>query len=315
MKTNQKEIQEFCNQIEITEDQFYGKEEIQRYLGLDHLREIPENFNPTVGGSLWLNGLKEIPENFNPIVGGGLSLNGLKEIPENFSPAVGGGLSLNGLKEIPENFNPTVGGSLYLDGLKEIPESFNPTVGGYLCLNGLKEIPESFNPTVGGSLRFNGLKEIPEGFRPTVGGSLWISNKTRNDLKKPTPHILSWKNGKYVSIDGIFGEVLSKKKVDNIEIRKLKKIVSNEIFFVVTENKISSHGKTISQALRDLRFKQSDRNLSDYEDLTLDLKLSLEESVICYRVITGACSFGVEDFIENNSIPEDKEFSIQEITY
>ena len=43
-------------------------------LQLDSLTEIPEGFNPTVGGSLWLGSITEIPEGFNPTLGGDLYL-------------------------------------------------------------------------------------------------------------------------------------------------------------------------------------------------------------------------------------------------
>lgn len=49
-----KNIKEFCNKINITENQFYGKATVGGSLGLDGLTSIPEGFNPTVGGSLGL---------------------------------------------------------------------------------------------------------------------------------------------------------------------------------------------------------------------------------------------------------------------
>ena len=60
-----KEQNQFCNQHRLTEDQFYGKEEIGGSLDLSGLTSIPEGFNPTVGGSLGLSGLTSIPEGFN----------------------------------------------------------------------------------------------------------------------------------------------------------------------------------------------------------------------------------------------------------
>ena len=45
------EIIDFCKRINITEKQFYGKEEIKRSLYLISLTSIPKGFNPTVGGS------------------------------------------------------------------------------------------------------------------------------------------------------------------------------------------------------------------------------------------------------------------------
>jgi len=41
---------------------------------LSSLTSIPEGFNPTVGGDLYLRSLTSIPEGFNPTVGGYLDL-------------------------------------------------------------------------------------------------------------------------------------------------------------------------------------------------------------------------------------------------
>jgi hypothetical protein len=56
-------------------------------------------------------------------------------IPEGFNPTVGGDLYLRSVTSIPEGFNPTVGGYLYLGSVTSIPEGFNPTVGGGLYLS------------------------------------------------------------------------------------------------------------------------------------------------------------------------------------
>jgi hypothetical protein len=173
------EIKNFCEKHRITENQFFGKEIINRSLFLSSLTEIPEGFNPTVGGSLYLQLLTEIPNGFNPTVGGSLDLESVKEIPQGFNPIVGGYLDLRLLTEIPEGFNPIVGGSLILKSLTEIPEGFNPIVGGYLDLESVKEIPQGFNPIVGNALRLSSVTQIPEGFNPTVGGNLFLESITK----------------------------------------------------------------------------------------------------------------------------------------
>jgi len=126
------------NGIRLTDDQFSGKEKIEGNLWLNRLTSIPKGF--------------EIPEGFNPYVGGGLFLNSLTSIPKGFNPKVGGSLTLNSLTSIPKEFNPMVNGDLYLDSLTSIPEGFNPVVGGNLYLDSLTEIPENFNPEVKGKI-------------------------------------------------------------------------------------------------------------------------------------------------------------------
>ena len=69
-----KEVKEFCEKHNITQNHFYGKEKIIESLYLNSLTNIPDNFSPTVGGSLYLNSLTNIPDNFSPTVGGSLSL-------------------------------------------------------------------------------------------------------------------------------------------------------------------------------------------------------------------------------------------------
>src|SRR3990167_5713928 len=111
MKEN---INNFCQENCLTENQFYGKEKVGGYLDLRSLTSIPKGFNPTVGGYLDLRSLTSIPKGFNPTVGGYLDLRSLTSIPKGFNPTVGGYLDLSSLTSIPKGFNPTVGGSLYL---------------------------------------------------------------------------------------------------------------------------------------------------------------------------------------------------------
>src|SRR3990167_5929473 len=91
MKEN---INNFCQENCLTENQFYGKEKVGGYLDLSSLTSIPKGFNPTVGGSLYLSSLTSIPKGFNPTVGGYLDLRSLTSIPKGFNPTVGGYLYL-----------------------------------------------------------------------------------------------------------------------------------------------------------------------------------------------------------------------------
>lgn len=56
-----------------------------------------------------------------------------------------------------------------------------------------------------------------------------------------------------------------------------------------------------------------DRRISDYENLTLDSVLPYKEAIQCYRVITGACSFGTRDFVTNRLREKKSEYKISEI--
>ena len=327
-----KEVKGFCETYKLTVDQFYGREVYKESLDLRSLIEVPQGFNPTISGSLYLNSLIEVPQGFNPTVGESLDLRSLKELPKGFNPTVGGSLYLNSLKELPEGFNPTVGWSLNLRSLTELPEGFNPTVGWSLDLRTLKELPEGFNPTVGLDLNLNSLIEVPQGFNPTVGWSIDLSSVKQLPEWYTTPRVrcsvvlkahkrvfvnnkkdtdfLSWQGGKYISVDGIFTEVVSHKG----NVWKVKGVAKDKIFYLITDgNNNYAHGDTLQEAKADLIYKITNRSKDDYKDLTLDSELTYEESIICYRVITGACSFGTRDYIQNR-LPKRKEtYTIAEI--
>ena len=340
--------EEFCKEYNITERQFVGEDKIEGDLYLDGLTSIPKGFNPTIGGDLYLTRLKSIPEGFNPTVGGHLNLRSLTSIPQGFNPTVGWSLGLESLTSIPEGFNPTVGGHLDLNGLTSILEGFNPTVGWNLSLCGLTSIPDGFNPTVGNGLYLNGLTSIPEGFNPTVGGDLWLSGLTSIpegfnptvgdtlylnsltsipdgfnptvgwslyvggldcDYTKLGGNPITW-GDKYIKVDDIFTEVVSKRG----NVYRVKKLNTDKVFYLVTDgNGKWAHGDTLKEAREDLVYKlNKDIDKSVYEGMTLDTKLSFEEAVVCYRVITGACSFGVKDFVSKNKIKK-KKYAISEV--
>ena len=296
-------MENFCKKHNLTVEQFLGAEKIKDPLDLRNLTSIPDGFNPTVGGSLNLGSLTSIPDGFNPTVGGYLDLRNLTSIPDGFNPTVGGYLYLESLTSIPEGFNPTVGGYLDLRNLTSIPEGFNPTVGGPLDLRNLTSIPEGFNPTVGSYLDLESLTSIPEGFNPTVGSYLYLRNLTSIFIKFEN-QILSWENGKYILCDGIFTEVLSKKKGAFF----VKKIGSKEKFYIATDGKnIHAHGNTLKKATEDLQFKLISEKLKN-EPINKDTIITINY----YRLITGACELGVKSWIEQNNISQE-EFKASEL--
>ena len=214
---------------------------------------------------------------------------------------IGGYLDLSGLTSIPEGFNPTVGGDLGLRGLTSIPEGFNPTVGGGLYLRGLTSIPEGFNPTVGGDLYLSGLTSVPEGFNPTVGGYLYLSGNYSNKNTAPQTDLIFFQGGAYLKADGVFAMVVRKRG----NLYELSKINSSTAFWMVTDGKFThAHGETLKEAKESFRFKiESDRIAS--EPITSETVIKIQH----YRIITGACEFGVKNWIEQN-IPQAKRASI-----
>jgi len=300
---NKKELKSYLN---ITENQYLGIDTIDCEVDLENVTKIPKGFNPIVGGGLYLNSVTKIPKGFNPTVGGYLTLNNVTEIPQGFNPTVGSYLDLDGVTKIPKGFNPIVGGCLYLRSVTEIPKGFNPTVGGGLYLNNVTEIPKGFNPTVGGYLDLSNVIEIPKGFNPTVGGNLY--SKLTISYTKLGDNPITWNDGKYILVDGIFTEVVYKKG----NVYQVKRLNNPTEFYLVTDGTKWAHGDTLKEAYQDLVYKVTNRSKEDFEHLTLDSVLTFEDSVACYRTITSACSFGTRDFVESNGFVE-KDRTIREI--
>jgi hypothetical protein len=302
-------MKEFCKKHNITEDQFTGKEKIEGNLNLYSVTSLPEGFNPTVGGYLDLRSVTSLPEGFNPKVGGCLDLRSVTSLPEEFNPIVGGCLWLSSVTSLPKGFNPKVGGGLYLPVVTSLPEGFNPTVGGYLDLRSVTSLPEGFNPTVGGYLILRSVTSLPELFNPTIGEGLYLDSVYSNQYTMlPENYMFTWENGKYIKVDGIFVEVISK----HLNVWKCKYINKDEVIYVVTDGTRYAHGSSIDEAREDLKYKISDRDSSSYNGLTVNSKLGFWEMVECYRVITGACKEGVKEFLKRKCV-EEREYSIGEV--
>ena len=118
-------------------------------------------------------------------------------------------------------------------------------------------------------------------------------------------------NGKYIKADDIFGKIVEQRG----NVYHINVYGTEEITYLVTDGKGKwSHGETLKEAKADLIYKITNRDKSDYENLSLDNELSFEEAITCYRVITGACSFGTKDFIKNRLGKNKKEvYTIKEI--
>ncbi|MFT3995741.1 MAG: hypothetical protein QM660_15635, partial [Dysgonomonas sp.] len=147
----------------------------------------------------------------------------------------------------------------------------------------------------------------------TVGGSLYLEGTQITDTSKVNrnaPTVYTWRNKKYIKADGIFSEVVSNKG----NVYRTKQIGKDKIGYLVTDgNGKWSHGATLKEAKDDLIYKISNRNKSDYENLSLDSVITFEEAVEMYRVITGACSFGTRDFVQHRLEEKKEKYTISEI--
>ena len=105
-----------------------------------------------------------------------------------------------------------------------------------------------------------------------------------------------------IGIDGFISKIVSTKKKGDFTIH----IDSNGIF-IVQKGKFNSHGKDLKTAIDDCNFKFIQENFTDEEKSKIVKKIK-ENNVVTkndYRLLTGACSEGVEMFKKDNAIDSD----------
>ena len=192
----------------------------------------------------------------------------------------GGSLDLRGtgITALPDNL--TVGGSLYLrgTGITALPD--NLTVGGYLDLRGtgITALPD--NLTVGGYLYLEGCTGIKN------------ESAEREKVKGLTDG--DYVPGRYLYADGILTHVKRKRKIGAYTYYQGKIKGKNVIF----DGENYAHCKSLKDGVCDLEFKKAkERGAQQYKALTLESVVSKDEAITMYRIITGACRAGTDNFL------------------
>ena len=282
-----------------------------------------------VGGNIdiFYTNITKVPNNF--IIGGRLKVNdsGIINLPENLTIGGDMDLSYGKMTELPNNL--TVGGNIDLSCSKinKLPD--NLFVCGYLDIThtNIKKLPKNLVVNSELDMRYTPIKKLPKTL--TVDGFLCKDDLTekeyssiKNNLSPKQKKIihglknmaLFWKsNGvEYIKADGIFSLVDS----HHGNVYRVHKLGGEDRpFYLVTDGENNwAHGDTLEEAKADLIYKISDRGTSVYKNLSLDDTLSYEDAIAAYRIITGACSAGTRDFLENRlPSPHKDKYSIREI--
>lgn len=118
---------------------------------------------------------------------------------------------------------------------------------------------------------------------------------------------LSWQNGKYRKIDGIFCEVLKERK--NIFTVK----IGNKIAYIFNKDGLYAHGNTVRQAYFDWLFKTSDHDVEKYREIKAKDIHPLSFWVTAYRDITRACSLGTNHYLDNNQDKYKDQMTLEEV--
>ena len=109
----------------------------------------------------------------------------------------------------------------------------------------------------------------------------------------------------YLLADDILSRIISKRKSGKIIIWKTNPIGRrNKIQYVVQRGEIYSHGETVKQATRDMRYKlDPNRDVSEYKKWTLATVKPIADMIGAYRCISGSCETGTRQWCEGKKLP------------
>ena len=188
-----------------------------------------------------------------------------------------------------------VTGYLYINSDAKLEADNLTTVGGYLYINSDAKLDNL--TTVGGDLYINSDAKLDN--LTTVGCDLYINSNVK--LEAAFVKDLKWK-----SVDRNLFIIESTKSKADITIYKgynakgvKDNIIKKEDCYVAECGKFFAHGKSMKKAVEDLQFKLISEKLKNEpinKDTVIDIKY--------YRLVTGACEFGVKSFIESNGLKE-----------
>ncbi len=157
-------------------------------------------------------------------------------------------------------------------------------------------------------LRGTQITSLPDNL--TVGGWLDLSG-TQITGNRNYKHLQNgdYVEGKYLYADNILVHIKKAKKAGRYTLYTGKingqNVVSDETYY--------AHCDKFSDGIADIAFKAAkDRGAEQYNGLTLDNVVKKDDAVMMYRVITGACRQGTQNFLE--SLHEIKEeYTVREI--
>ena len=118
-----------------------------------------------------------------------------------------------------------------------------------------------------------------------------------------------YEEGRYLYADGILTHIKSKRAVRGYTFYVGKIKGKN----VISDGTHYAHCATLREGVVDLLFKNAaDRGADQYKGLKLDDTVSRDEAMAIYRIITGACKQGTQNFVDNLKETKD-EYSIREM--
>ena len=161
-------------------------------------------------------------------------------------------------------------------------------------------MPENVQFNNQGSVDLDSLTTMPENVQFNNQGSVYLRSMDGKHINYL---------GKRIAIrhiDGITMIINSSKQKDEFTIYKAQYFKGGKLenlpkCIIAQRGEYFAHGETIKEAINDVNFKFLQNNL-DVNELVQEVKNRQTVTVNDYRLLTGACAFGVKNFMEENHI-------------
>jgi len=169
-----------------------------------------------------------------------------------------------------------------------------------LSLGSLTTLPENVKFENQGNVNLGSLTTLPENVKFENQGNVYLGSLNGQTIKY---------RGKNISIrviDGYTMIITNSKSKDDFIIHKAKYFKGGNLkdfpsCFIAERDGYFAHGETLEQAISDCNFK-SLQGSADVEDIINDIRKKQTVNIEEYRLITGACSFGVAQFMKDKNI-------------
>ena len=157
---------------------------------------------------------------------------------------------------------------------------------------------------------------------PIYAKSAQIGNKEYKDAKgkilKANTYYILWNKEFYPvnEYDGIKTINISEKKREDITIIKAMPINNildedEKEIYIAKENELTAHAYSLREAVEDLTFKKMEN--VDVSEVVNKIKETGKVTRSQYRLITGACSFGTNQFCKEHNIQDLEEIELTEL--
>ena len=162
--------------------------------------------------------------------------------------------------------------------------------------------------------------EIPNSVTHIKNGAFSHNKLTSVEIPNSVTHIGSFAfdinveinqgERKIRMIDGIATVIIKEKKVEDFKVFEAEFFNTGEKCFVAEKGEFKAHGKTLKTALEDVNFMFLLHNIN-IEEIKKEIEKTGKITLEQFRLITGACQIGCENFLKEEQIIK-KELSIKE---